>query len=518
MAVSIKITGDESELNAANERAAKGAAAIGEAYKESAAEARRLEKVANQVMDQTKRGAGEYAQRLSDLSSLLARGRINQVEYNKALEDARKKFFDLEEVEFKPFEKHGALSTLGKFVAGLQVARAAAHVLKESLAEARQEADDLRVAREGSGGSRGQLGQLANSPEQLQSLLSRVDQLQRSGAASSLDVANRQVFAIESAGLGGDFGTLQGIGRAGLVADIGNLATAIGTLRSAFGPDEVGSVQAIVSKALKAAEVAPGSVEDILTGAAQAGSRARAIGLKDEEVLSAVATVSQPLGGSERARTALNALFVAIEQNNLSRGSLEATVAGIQGRVERGAPLKDVLGGSAEAAEAFRILKENAQAQRELLAGIEEANSGGKLQAALGLVSANEQLATDETQRETRGRRLAGLQDVGRLEQLRAAIIDQNDIVLQQAGGFAGSAFNRGLARRSRAFEASLGFNPVSDAQVRQTNRRITDAEASGDSAMVAELRKMVDLQQKALELQQRISQNKAAVPVPEAP
>jgi hypothetical protein len=259
----------------------------------------------------------------------------------------------------------GVSAAIGKVVGLL---REVIKLNDEAAAQQRQAAPGL-----------GELAQLAESPEDFRRLVSEAKKTFAEGGAKDLEQAAGLQFALVSAGLGRERQAVAQLQGTGVVRDATGMITAAAAITSALGEEETGDFQAVVSKMFGASRGAPAFAQDILQATAQAGAQAGALGITDEELMGAVATISKTTGTAERAGTQVESFLKQVEKTGIGEGFLEAGlsmreyVAAIDKLVESGVAERDILGSRQEALTGYRLLSKNVDAFNENIANIIDA-------------------------------------------------------------------------------------------------------------------------------------------------
>jgi uncharacterized protein YoxC len=251
--------------------------------------------------------------------------------------------------------------------------------------EQRKAANDAVRARAGVG----QLIQLAASDKDpaaaYRDLVAEADSYLAMGAASDRNEAATLTFDLAAAGLEKNDRAFAARMRAsGTLTDVGQLAQSYDAMKTALGVGEVGTFEEFASKALAAGQVAPGTVEQLPRALARAGSNAKALGLRDEDVLAAGAVLAKEAGSPEEGGTKLNDLL-----GSLQRTGVDFTGMSLPEMIERlktedtgyGGVFKDNSGAIA----AYRTLEANLDSVRSLEADITRAQNQGLGAAATDL-------------------------------------------------------------------------------------------------------------------------------------
>jgi hypothetical protein len=297
----------------------KGMADVGKATAAAAKEQKDLERAAAKVFEATRTPLERYKKDMADLSNLLQKGKIDQETYGRAAAKAAEDMKKAGEAAKSSFggQALANLASFAKEMIGISGASAAVMGTLQKMSEIKDEA--ARKAREAEM-PLGELAQLAIDDKggvdkaKYQALVKGARDLYAQGGAPTLGAAAKTVFSLESAGISGErqfFGDMVG---SGMFTEAGPMAKAIATLTNSMGTKETGSARQLVSKALGAAQLSPGTAERLLEAAARSGTGAAALGISDEEVLASTSVLSQSIGSEEMAGTGLASLFKSLRK------------------------------------------------------------------------------------------------------------------------------------------------------------------------------------------------------------
>lgn len=290
-----------------------------------------------------------------------------------------------------------------------------------------------------------QLSQLASTPEELQALVDEAHYAYSQGLGESVNDGGGIVFSLDSAGVKDARQRQMFIDLAanGIVADSAMFAESATTLQDAVGRQETGNYIDVVSKAFAASSASPSTADELLNAAAGAGGTATRLGISDEELLAAVATVASPAGGASEGGTQIDALFAAMEKQGGFQGlSLRESLQRIQGMGLEGGELLKYFGRK-EGLAGFDSLVKNLDKFDRTVADIQQAQTESRVFERIALPGQVPELAAaklavaEERQLET-----ARL-DSGTIKNLRAAAMAE--IVAaeeEQFGWFAGMMAN----------------------------------------------------------------------------
>jgi hypothetical protein len=268
-----------------------------------------------------------------------------------------------------------ALAELRDFaggIVGIAAALGTAHrVLSAVAAQADKLGESLRAQEDGLK----RLSQVSGSKEEYMLLETLAKKIAvGEGLKGGVNAAANFVFQAKSQGLMGDLGFLAKTGR---FADPEVLTTAVGKFKSAFGEQEAGSAEQLVSKFITAASASDVTVDDIARTAVVAAQGARRVGSGDEELLAVLSALSpafkSPQTAADRIRALTTVLAKGAETGKRVRDPVtrqmvaqkvsydqEGIVAGMQRyAAERPLQWKEALAGNQEAAEAVGAILGN---------------------------------------------------------------------------------------------------------------------------------------------------------------
>lgn len=259
----------------------------------------------------------------------------------------------------------GVTRQVGQMVAGYISAQAAISAVNKAIQIginlSKKAAEAGKLATPGLG----ILSQLAAGDEkERQRLQGKALEIRSKGAAGSIDEAARTLFAIESAGLGGDIDLVTDLRRNFAIEDAASLARSTATVSTAFGREEAGTSRQIISKSLGASITSPATAEEIAEAVAGTGAAARMVGVSDEESFAATAVLAASTGTAAQGGTQVEAFLTALAKKGGFKGK------GIRGSIEE----IDALGldeagltkffGRKEAVSAFEGLKLNLDTEK----------------------------------------------------------------------------------------------------------------------------------------------------------
>ena len=172
---------------------------------------------------------------------------------------------------------------------------------------------------------RAALAQLARTPKQRLAMEAEVERSRLGGVPR--DLAYGLQFQLESLGMARHrklFASLYPT-----VAEPGEIAAGVDTIRAALGPREVGSVRAATNKLFAASQISRARAEEFAPAMATAAGAAGLARISDEELFAAIARTTRPAGGAAVAATRVRAFLSATTK----KGGFEGL--GIVGRARR---------------------------------------------------------------------------------------------------------------------------------------------------------------------------------------
>ncbi|MFN3159728.1 MAG: hypothetical protein ACE37I_10455 [Rubinisphaera brasiliensis] len=227
-----------------------------------------------------------------------------------------------------------------------------------------------------------ELAQLASTPQQMQDFVAESHLIHGQGVGKNVDEAANLVFALESAQV---FDPKQrqmfvDLAANSVVGDAAMFARSSSTLRDAIGKDEAGSFIDIASKAFAASAASPSTADELLNAAGgSVGGTASRLGISDEELLGAIATVASSAGGAAQGGTQIDALFAAMEKQGGFQGlGLEGSLQKIRGMGLEGEELLQYFGRK-EGLAGFDSLMKNLDNYRSTVADIQKAEQESRV-------------------------------------------------------------------------------------------------------------------------------------------
>lgn len=345
---------------------------------------------------------------------------------------------------------------------GVQKALQTVQQLYQKVRQEREK--DARSQQQAFGGI-GSLAQLARDPEHLRYLVSEARKTYRVGATKSEGAAGALQFALTSAELGEYRESVAQLQASGVVQNAKALVDAAAAMEAALGRKETGRFREIVSKAFGASRGAPATVEQILERTALVGAQAKELGLSDEQLLAAIATIAK-VSGPERAGTQLQSMLKQIERFAIPAGAvkrgqtLTEMVAGISGQVGEGANIQDILGGRQEAIVGYRTLKDNMSRFQDNIRNVNQAMEDGAFEQKVNLATnVIPSLMAEQARRKAEAQRTLAGGPQATLTNLAEAIIDEQTAEMKQRtmGGWRAGA-NEMIARMSLALRGPRAF------------------------------------------------------------
>ena len=359
----ISFTSDETDLVKGQAKVIRQQDEMIQGYKKMLREAKKaakdggteLERFARKTNQINKAPAQRYREEMEKLNRALKAGLINQETYNRAVDRLGRKH------RSALGGAVGRVAALGTQFLGLT---AIVGGVTRGISEMRNEIDRLGEQQAQDAPGLGELAQLAETPEDFRRMVAEAKKTRARGGAKSLGEAGELQFALESAGIASYRADVADLQATGTVRDATSLVNAAAALEAALGTAETGTFRDIVSKGFGASKVSPARMEEIVQAAALSGSQGKALGLQDEELLAAVASISKVTGSAGTAGTQVESLLKQIEKFGIAGGyldsgkSLQEQVASIKQLVDDGTDIRDVLGDRQEGIKAFRQLSE----------------------------------------------------------------------------------------------------------------------------------------------------------------
>lgn len=496
MAATVKIEGDADGAIAAANKTKEAVAAVKEQLKAAAKEAERYERAAKKIFEDNLTPLEKYNRKMADLQHMLDKGMISEKNFNA---EAVKLKDTLDKTQIKPNAitvPQSAITSVIQFATAALTLQSAWNHVTSAIEDAAEEARKAGQVQEGAKFSRGSLIQVAENQEDLARLEQTSLEMYGAGATSTLSDAFKAVFALRSAGLDSDAETFKKVGAKKIVDDMPTLIQSVAKDQAAFGKEETGNTEAVLSKLFAASAYSPANVNDISTRSAALGSIASALKFSDESAKAHIAVLSKAVG-VERAQTRTEAFWRKIDEQGLSKGSPEATVAAIAERERRGETASSILGGSAEAIEGYRLARDNAGLLKEATVAIQQANSGSQLGMKLRMGAANQSIAASEFKDSALGSIDVQRQSLGDMQQLQEGLMAQRDLFEEKVlgqGGFRRS-FNRKIDRFAwwlgQSTEDRLQSSMASDRDFQLLEEQRREAINRGDNQALKQLEEM---------------------------
>ncbi len=397
---------------AASKEAAKQQELLAKAADKTRQELERESAEWKKLADQVRRTDATPIQRLNlemqRLNDAVARGTLKETEwetlskrandtYQRELQESAEAQRKLAGEAAKTAQRSG-----GSFTEMGMAAKAAwvgvAATVVSVLNDMKQASDSAGQSLKAAAPSRGTLAQLAlGDPDKYKALTQQAEQLRAGGVTSSLEEANRFVFAMESAGAGGEMATFAEAKKTGLLQRPEEMIAAAAGIRESFGADQAGSFQDLINRSLVASASSPAKAEELLKGAGKAGVSAKMQGINVDELLAATSILSTAKGGADEGGQRLNALLMALstsEPTKDKRGRVKKDSLlkeSLQGRSLADIANDETLGamtpaqlqkalGAREAVEAYGVLRQN----RDKISGLSASIGKGVAEDQLG--------------------------------------------------------------------------------------------------------------------------------------
>lgn len=386
MAVPLKFTADDAELQRANDKAAKGANEMASAYKRVNRESQELNRLVARGAREGESATARWKRQTDLLNRSFKTGKISQQELqqslasvNRELDEFNKELEDAKTQTEETSDSFGGLATkLSAFASGAFTFSTITSGLKEISDNATEAAEKLvdLVA------TQGQLQQISGSPEQLRQLGETATRFFASGALGRSE-ANQ---------LGFDFSSLVGVSdpdsertflnlaknRVVTGEGLSELAAGVSQLNQSF-KQGAGGTTAIISKAFLAAAPTPANVQQILGATGQAAPLAKQVGIGDEDTLSAISVLSRSFGTADRAGVRLERLLGAALRKGIEGDTITELVTNLQKAVADSGKASIQFLGSKEATAALQELSSNQKQLADLISDLRADEAGGQL-------------------------------------------------------------------------------------------------------------------------------------------
>lgn len=457
MTARIRLTSEDQQLIESLSKVRKGTEAVTQEMVQLSKRSAEVERSARRAFDETRTPLERYERKVKDLRIALRSGKIDLDTYNRAVDKQAqllKKAGDASD----GVADEDMLSRVGRMAAGFLSVNAAVQLFTNTMQEALEIRRELAQNTQESAVSFGELSQVSQDSRDAAILRNRARELRSSGAVGSLDTGANVAFSLRSAGLDDDFEAFKQIGQSNLVSDLGELIKSVATVRNAFGAESTGDAEAIVSKALVASGVSPANINQILTATAQTGAAASQAGISDEETFSGIAILSAQLGTTEQARTRLNSLFRSVRTEGIEGGSLQGVLTSIRDRLNQGETFEQVLGGRAEAVEAFTLLERDMGLLERTTLGVQRGNNGDALQERVRRVFDDPAVAAALSLRQAQGARDVQGELLGAQQNLRDAAFQSALAIDSLLGrGSVDQAISKGIRSTVNFFGGEVG-------------------------------------------------------------
>jgi len=233
--------------------------------------------------------------------------------------------------------------------------------------------------------TRGELAQLATTPDELANL-NRMSDKAKGILGTDDNEAAKMVFEMVQSGQEKYFDSLMNLKK--IEADPVSVSRSMTALEAAFGKEELGDFNSVLSKALVASAYTPATVSEVLASTAKVGGMAKMAGYSDEETLAAVTVASKPLGTADRGATAIGHLAKQLSLDKEGRFENMPLLDAVE-KVERMqlsmGELQRLLKGRVEAVRAYTAIVQNKDLYKTVLGELGEANGKDMLSERLAL-------------------------------------------------------------------------------------------------------------------------------------
>jgi hypothetical protein len=355
MAVVLEFRSNAAKVIRDQEKVIEQADKMAKGYKETAKEAGQLERAATRLNKQLEGPQERHNRKLSELSTLLKSGRINQDQMRRAVELYNRQLREAETGGMKAFGP-GALANLKTFTLGMAGAAGGAMAVVSAMRTINAQAEEMASKFMERGAEIGGLLELrAGDPEGQQDLINKLRQTLREGTVGDVRGGRDLIFALESASALEERGTFS---RLNLATDAASLVTALGKVR---GKREDVQLADLADMAIAAAAKTPGaSTVDIAETTTSFKKTGQDLGLSDAERFAAAQIVAQTTREPGQAGTQINALLSAVIRQGLAPELKGKGLSAILSTIEQRAPTEQAqlqFLGSTEAFSAFGALQ-----------------------------------------------------------------------------------------------------------------------------------------------------------------
>lgn len=438
-----------------------------------------LERAAKRVGEQAD-PQRKYNRQMAELATLVDKGKVSMVDAERV---ATKYGDRLERAGQSGDRAFGASmqANLASTITQLASAAAIVGTIRQTFGEiaaAREAAAQNVVA---SVAGFGELAQISPDQETADRLVAFGRRLISQGVVKPGDegLAASIAFQLDSAQLSeSDKEFILQVGRSKFVRpeSLAQFGGSIGQLQAAFGIGETGDARALANKAVAAASPTKATAQQIAESVAKLAPGALALGYGDEEAFAAESEVARVYGSASEAETRVRALLAAIDRQGVNAGSFAGTISAVQSRVAGGESLRNILGGSQEAIDAFRILARSDFAQS--VAGIDEAQRDDVVGRRAGFI------ANDPNLRAAIRRQVAE----GQLESVNQGYAEQENL-LASIRAEQRARLGNGFAATVRDYLAYAPSNVLGteEARIEAEFRQESQRRAAGDSPQLSD-------------------------------
>jgi len=240
------------------------------------------------------------------------------------------------------------------------------------------------------------LAQLAENPAEMTKLVALAKQTYARGATLDLGSAAKMIFMLQSAGALEQVDLFTQLGARGLVEDPMVMARAAATLQMSMGQKETSGIRALVSKAFGASKFSPATAESLLEAASRGGGSAKALGMRDEELLAATSILSAATGSAEAGATQIYAYLKSLQKQGGYEGlSLDQSLTKIEALHMTG-PKQLKYFGRAEGLAGYRTLILNRDLYRQAVEEVDQAEAQDRVATKLALPGGVPEIAAAE--------------------------------------------------------------------------------------------------------------------------
>ena len=416
-----------------------------------------MDRTAQQIARRQETSQNRFNRLLGETQQAFDAGRISAEDYEgeiaaigKEYENSEGRFKKFAETQKRGFSESTNLIT--KYADGARLIESGWRLALKALEEYNQEQERGQELSKSAQLGIGLLKTLADTQQEFEQFTGQARSFFGAGATGAdFNAAANAIFTLQSAELGAAIPLFQQLAATGVVPQVDVLAESVRKQLGIFGAEEVGTVEQQVAKAFAIGKRGIGTPPELLRATLGPSTPAKALGLSDEEVGGAIASLSTAFRSPEVASTRLRAFLQSIATfegaevqtaagrqvlgPETFRGlNLEEITNTLQDLSLDAAQLKDVLKND-EAVAGFDALATGIEGLVENIGLVDTANerAGTIIQTKLGFRDP----ATAAQRRKQRSENLLGLiaENQGTIE---AEVDAAQNLELARAGGRGG--------------------------------------------------------------------------------